>query len=179
MIWKDEGNKMEEKKPKSTILVLATMLFLAMFIALPPLFRVMYPKNEESSEIENKKTHILSCETISFAENIKIISKTLYEDDIAIRNTISYTLYTPTPEELAESVDAIAPDMTAAQAITYFKTIEDINVNENSNQTSVVITREIIENNPDKVELTNYLLENDLQVSYFEGQGFVCSKLEI
>lgn len=168
---------MKEKEPRSPLVVVAAMLFLALFIVLPPLFRAYVPKEEEVVETIIKK-HVLSCEGVYVNEKLKVIVKISYEDDVAVNNKITYMAYTPTEEDIKNDGE-IKPDKTAKEEITYFKTISDIQITEGSTQTMVVITDDVVENNPEQVELVNYLPVTDVAISNYEAQGFTCSKVEL
>ncbi len=164
---------MKEKKPKSTIVVLATMIFLAMFIVLPPLFRIYFPK-EEIVEEKDAVLSTLSCERVSPTEALKITMKILYEDSVPVNNTITYISYAPTPEEIVNDPGSMT-DMTAQAEINYFKSIADIEITENVSQTIVIITDEDVSNNPEQIQLTNYLADSDVMTSNFEAQGYICT----
>ncbi len=167
---------MKEKKPKSPVLVLATILFLAMFIALPPIFRALYPKGDEETKTEVNK-YMLACEYISVSENMKITSRISYEDDVAIKNTLTYLKYEPTEEEKLANAEN-SRDLTAIQEVALFKAIEGIEVSENESQTVAIITRKSLELNPDKVELERYLPTFDMAQSALEAQGYSCIRNE-
>ena len=166
---------MKEKKPKSPVLVVATIMFLAMFIVLPPLFRAYFPEEEEII-IEEVKKEVLSCDRVSILEKYKINVKLSYEDGVPTKNVITYIVYTPTDAEIAAG-DTSTADKTVAEELAFFKGIEDVSITESASQITVVIEMDDLINNPDKVELENYLKGMDVTISDLEAQGYTCTKI--
>lgn len=169
---------MNEKKTWSPFVVLLAILFLAVFIVVPPLFRSLYPKEEENAVPEVKK-QLLSCERIAFDEGYKVSNKILYEDAQAIKNTISYLVYTPTAEELSTKDDYALADMTVAEELAFFKETDVVEVNESGAQTVIILTPEIINNSDSKDLLTNYLFPLNAERAHLEAQGFTCTLLNM
>lgn len=170
---------MEKKKEKSPILVVMTIMFLLVFIVLPPLFRSLFPKKVE--EIEEKPTersvnYILVCEKILSSENVKVISEVVYKNDSAITNTITYTDYATESVQNETNTETDAVVKTTAEEIAYFKTIPGVQVTEDVGKTVVVIPKMVVNNNPEDLDLANYLLDVSKQSSYFEKKDFTCKK---
>lgn len=167
---------MKEKSPKSPILVLATMIFLAMFIILPPVFRLAFPAEEVVEEKEKVITSLF-CERVSISEMKKITTKITYEDGVPVKNVITYIEYTPTEEDKNNDTDNMA-DMTVAAELLYFKGINGIDILEKASQTVITVTDDNVVNNPQEVELTKYLSEREVALANYEAQGYSCTKTD-
>lgn len=165
---------MKEKAPKSPILVIATMMFLAMFIILPPLLRAYLPKEEEIVKVKIVK-HSLYCEKVFAKEKKKTTSRISYENDIAVKNVMTIMDYTPTKDE-TENKDN--DSINAEYEVNYLKSIAGAEVKENASQVVVTLTQQNAIDNPMDTNLLNYLSATEEEISYFEGRGFVCSKIE-
>lgn len=172
---------MNKKKEKSPILVIATIIFLLLFIVLPPLFRVLFPKETVKAEedvVPNVTNYILTCEKMLSDENTKVINEIVYKDGAAITNTITYMNYTSDIEQNASLDENVDTEKTISEELTYFKTIPGIQVTEDVDKTVVVIPKMVVTNNPENLDLANYLLDVTKQTSYLEGQGFTCTKVD-
>lgn len=191
---------MTQKKPKSPVLVISAIIFLLIFIILPPVFRVLIPK-QDVSVTEVKETFILSCEKNSLEEGYKIMSKLIYEDNSPTKNTISYIKNNATGTEnnnleqgngnnsVVEENGTVDSNVsggndailirTVTEEIEFFKAISGIKVNESESYTSVVITSNVVSSNNNNLELTNYFLSEDEQTLFFEERGFTCTKINL
>lgn len=165
---------MKEKEPKSPILVVATILFLLMFIVLPPVFRKFFPEEEVVVEEKVVKTS-LSCEKVSVSENMKVTTKISYENDVAVKNVMTFIVYTPTEEDIAAD-DGTVEGRICKEEITYLKSLNGVDVQENASQTVISFERKVIDDNPTAIEITNYLAEISVAISHFEAEGYICTK---
>lgn len=165
---------MKEKEPKSPILVVATIMFLSLFIILPPVFRKFFPEEEVVVEQEVVKTS-LSCEKVAVAENMKVTTKISYENDVAMKNVMTFIVYTPTDEDIAAD-DGTAEGRTCKEEINFLKSLTGADVQENASQTVISFGRKIIDDNPTAIEITNYLAEINVAMSHFEAEGYICTK---
>ena len=163
---------MNEKEPKSPILVVATIFFLSIFIILPPVFRQYFPKKEIVEEKEVVKSS-LSCEKVVVSENMKVITNISYEDDVAVKNVMTFIAYTPTAEDIASDGGTVYKK-TIKEEMLFLKGLEDVNVQENASQTIISFDRKVIDSNPTKIEIGNYLAEVMVATSYFEAEGYTC-----
>lgn len=167
---------MKEKSPKNPILVVLTIIFLSLFIILPPVFRAYLPKEPGYVEPEIVK-RTLYCEKISVVESKKITMKISYEDGVAVKNVLTFLNYTPTTDEIVNDA-GIVPEKTVVQEINYLKAIAGVNVNENSSQTVIEITRQNVVDNPTMPELGSYLEGMTEATERFESLGFTCSEVD-
>lgn len=167
---------MNEKKQKNPIIVILAIIFLAMFIVLPPLFRKMYPKEEDVVEVVNK-SHILTCERISVVNNYKISYKVTYNNGKPTKNVVLFDYYTPTE---AEKTVADSNVMTAEEELNYFKGIEGVEVAQDGNRFSLTITSATIDNVDVNSGLNDYFKSSSSeQQMFFEEQGYSCSIVEL
>lgn len=164
---------MNNKKEKSPILVVATMIFLAMFIVFPPLFRTYFPKDDVGSADVDVVKSVLECEKVSVSENMKVISTITYENDIAISNVMDFSLYVPTEEDIAADGGTIL-DSTIQQELEFLKNIPSVDIQTSDNQTIIKLTKQNITNSPQYSELSGYFDKQDLLISKFESRGYYC-----
>lgn len=160
---------MKEKKEKSPIVVFATILFLSMFIILPPVFRAMFPKEQPTEVVKT----FLVCEKISVKEKMKAVSKVTYEDGMAINNKMTFSNYTPTEEELAASGE-IELTQTIESEMTYLKTVSGVKKDIKDGIVVVDITLDLIKKHPDELQLNDYLLDAELVTSFLESNDYLC-----
>lgn len=164
---------MNNKKEKSPILVVATMMFLAMFIVFPPLFRTYFPKDDVGSADVDVVRNVLECEKVSVSENMKVVSTVTYENDVAISNVMDFSLYVPTEEDIAAD-SGVVLDSTIQQELDYLKTIPSVDVQTGENQIVIKLTKQNVLDNPEQLELASYFDKKDLLISKFESRGYYC-----
>lgn len=157
------------KKEKSNVLVVFTILILVLFIALPPIFRMTYPK--ENLTIGNKiqeqnKLVLLTCRGVSLSDGYEITSYTRYINGVVKNNTITFTT------SGAADISSVTP--SALEQLNAFKTVEGL-VIENETSTTVTIDSNILSANP---ILVNYLQEKAQQKAYYESMGYTCTEIE-
>lgn len=167
---------MQTKKEKSPVLVISTIIALAIFIILPPVFRVAFPK-DEPKENTTETISLLTC-TKTSTDSYIITSKVKYADNIPDRNTIIYSKSSQEIQPQTSSPTANNATRLAMDEISFFKGIKDIKVTETENTTTVTIKQENIDNNIDNIELANYLLPLDEQQEYYQEQEYTCSITE-
>ena len=164
---------MKEKKEKSPIVVFAAILFLAIFIVLPPVFRLLYPKEQEVDVVKT----VMVCEKISIKESLKAVSKISYENGNAVNNQMTFSKYTPTEEEIATSGD-IELTQTIESEMTFLKTVAGVKKDIKDGDVVINVTLDLVKKNPDQVQLNEYLLNADLVVSSFESNDYSCKTVE-
>lgn len=166
---------MKGKKEKPTWLVLCTIVFLALFIALPPILRTTMPKEIEVVEEKVVKSG-LYCEKVVVKENKKIMVTISYENDVAMQNKTIFMNYTPTAEDM--EIEDIDSGMTVEQEIAFLKAIKGVIVDENASQTVIKISGQVLTDNPTVPQLDNYMSATKTATSHYESMGYYCSKLE-
>ena len=162
-----------EKAEKSPLVVIATMMFLAMFIIVPPLLRTYMPKEDDGVSVVIVKKS-LYCEKIAVKEKRKITVDVLYENDVVSKNVISFMDYTPSKGE-KDSVEGI---MSAEHEELFLKSVVGADIEENASQTVITLSYQQAIDNPMNVEILNYVGGYDVVYSYFIDNGYACSKIE-
>lgn len=163
---------MNEKAPKSPLVVVATMMFLTMFIIVPPLLRTYMPKEETDTKVVIEK-HNLYCEKVAVKEKKKITADVFYENGIAVKNKVTFMDYTPSKDEK----DLGNGNMNIEHEIIFLKSIVGVDIDENASQTTITLTQQNAIDNPMNIELLNYIGATDVVTNYFESHGFLCSKI--
>ena len=163
---------MNEKAPKSPLVVVATMMFLAMFIIVPPLLRAYMPKEETETKVVIEK-HNLYCEKVAVKDKKKITADVFYENGIAVKNKVIFMDYTPDADEK----DSDKGNMNVEHEILFLKSIVGVDIDDNASQTAITWTQQNAIDNPMNIELLNYIGAEDVVTNYFESNGFACSKI--
>ena len=164
---------MKEKKPISPNIVFATILFLLMFIALPPYFRFMFPKEEVV--VDTSKKYTLVCSKVSVNEKMRIVSKIDYEDHAPVINKITYMPYAADDTDVInkESANKV---LSAAEELALFRKVEGILIKDVKLTTVVTIEKANIDANQDNLDLLNFFLPTfEEQMTYYQGQGYSCN----
>ena len=84
---------MKKKTEYSTMTVMMVIFFLALFIVLPPFFRVMFAEEEIKIVSENKALLICTKDAAE-SEGFNVTSSTYYVNDNVEKNTINFFLKT-------------------------------------------------------------------------------------
>lgn len=168
------------KKEKSPVVVILSIVFLSLFIILPPTFRKLVPKqtisNNKNQNDIRPKLIIINCNKIYVNEMYQVNSKTKYVDNVPT-NTVTYQKITTLPDDYTQTSND--ESTTAEEEIAYFKSL--VNINEVSQETSTrfVIDNNLISSNPADQTLINYLSNSpDTQKLYFESIGYTCNRME-
>ena len=168
------------KKEKSPVLVVFCIFLLSLFVILPPVFRKMIPRKEETNnqeELQRPKLVIVNCNIIYPNELYQVNSRTKYSGDNPPVNTIGFTKLEALPENYQPS--NIVPTTNVTEELTYLKSIPNIQFIENQNVTTFTIDNAIISSIPDDVKISQYLSEDyDMQKTTFETLGYTCNILE-
>ncbi len=167
---------MKQKEEYSPLVVGAAILFLAMFIALPPLFRVLYP--EEVVEDEQVNTsQILNCERISIKNNYKILYRITYENGAPLRNNISFEEYAPSD---ADKAVAKPDEFGAAEELTLFQGVMKEQITQNGTTYSLTITNDIVKSADPNSGITDYFKGGaGEQQAFLEGLGATCTMIDL
>lgn len=169
------------KKEKSPVLVIFCIFLLSLLIILPPVFRKYIPKEDindkEYLQQERSKLVIVNCNRIYQDELYQVRSKTKYVDGVLDSNILTYQLLETLPEGFVPS--QIAPTTTAGADLTYFKSLQGINVVLNANITTITLDEALLVNNPNDTLLIQYLQSDyELQKQSYESLGYNCNILE-
>ena len=174
------------KKEKSPILVILTIFFLSLFIILPPTFRKLVPKEEKKKTIS--KLTVVICNKMYTSELYRVNSKTKYDSDGTIVNTITYTVIDASQiqqntEQSIENYEQVqenndTTDSIAAE-LNYFKSIPNLDIVDSVGSTVVTINQREIDSHPTESKLISYLSDNPKsQKSFYEELGYTCNIIE-
>lgn len=164
------------KKEKSPVLVISCILFLLMFIILPPVFRKYIPKEADDRNLNLDKLEILTCTKTSVSEMYKIISKCKYRNGIFESNTIEIEKLL---EISAETNGIDAPStITIASENANLASINGINSTVNNNLITYVIDNNLIQNNSNNEILKKYIQNLTEQKNMYESLSYTCNIME-
>lgn len=181
------------KREKSPILVVICMLFLLIFIIVPPVFRKYIPKQIDTNSTEKVKNtiKILKCNKTFSNEFYQVNSSTKYVDDKIVSNTIRYQKIDSTQNNNSENnqnsnsnednvtLDDAASVVTVNDEYNYFSSLSDINITSNDSLTTVVINKKSLESNDSETTLKNYYQDSiSSQKKFYENMGYTCNILE-
>lgn len=168
---------MNEKKPISPILVILAIIFLAIFIVVPPLFRVMYPVEVEEPV---DTAHILTCTRVSVKNNYLVTNKVTYNNERPVKNVITFDPYIPSDDDIA---NADPNEFTSSEELSLFSSNEKVTIAEDNGKYTLTLTGEVvaaISNSEEPSDIGNYFLSTSSeQRTYLEGIGYSCSVVEL
>lgn len=165
---------MNEKKPISPILVILAIVFLAVFIVVPPLFRVMYPVEVEEPM---DTAHILTCTRVSIKNNYLVTNKVTYNNDSPTKNVVTFDPYVPTDDDMA---NADVNELAASDELAIFSNNGSITVAEEAGKFTLTLTPEVMATAGDAGDVSNYFLPSSSeQQTYLAGIGYSCSIVEL
>lgn len=169
------------KKEKSPVLVILCIVFLSLFIILPPTFRAIIPRtivedNNDSSS--NPKLVIINCNKIYPNELYQVNSKTKFVNNTST-NIITYQKLETLPDNYVSSTVSDVDETNATTEIAYFKNLVEIKMKENENMVRFTIDNNLINNNQTDTTLVNYLAASpDMQKTNYENLGYTCNRME-
>lgn len=165
------------------------MVFLLLFIILPPVLRKFSPKESIIDKQPQNKIVLLTCRKTSDDGLYDINSKTKFTNGEPSSVTISYKTITEeqSPVENGESAGnqqgevVTSPEQQTIYAdndIEMFRNLVDADIREDETTFSVLMTKVVIESNPDVKMLNDYFQLLPKQRKYYENMGYTCTKLE-
>lgn len=185
---------MKEKKEMSNVVVYFLIVFLLIFIVIPPVLRAFVPKREENvPSTPKEKIVLLTCNKTSEDQQYKINSKTKFLNGEAVNVLLTYqkpvSSVPPTPENGKENntsgddtvlpSENVEPIVTTEEAeLDIFRNLKNATIVEDEAKFSITMNQETLSSNSDVEFLSNYfgLLSN--QKKYYEGLGYICTKVE-
>lgn len=173
---------MEEIKQKySTFTVVIVIIFLAMFIVLPPLSRVLYPdENVESNENESTTptdSGTLVCSRVYEKTNLSITANINFENGQILSNIITFSNTDKITSENEIDTEAGRDEYREFSTLlnTFSKVSEeeldvtkDLNIVTLNNDSSI----DKLEN---KIEIQKHLQDYDKLKSFYESNSYVCA----
>ena len=185
----------EKKLKGKKIAAITTIICLAIFNMLPPIFRQVFPKQEETKEVkETKKNEVLKCSKNVVLEGYSITSSFKYENNKPIKNTIIFKILTEeekqslqttesnnqttTTETEQTSQEAIST-RTVAEEISFFKGILQDDLSQGETTITAIIDQNVITENENNLELANYFMTLKKQQAYYESQNYSCEVIKL
>lgn len=174
---------MNKNKEKSTGLVLFTIFVLLLFIVLPPVFRVLFPKVEIDTN-NDKVITVLNCSRDSYSDGYHINIKSKYIDNkiksseivISPLDVNNGNIVVDDNQNIVNNTDT-ASYITASQMVTFFSSLNNIQIEYNDAGTKILIDSKLINNNSEQVELNSYFTDLDIEEKYFINQGYKCNTI--
>lgn len=197
---------MKKKQEYSNSLVMMVIFILALPIALPPFFRIMFPA-EETTVVEDNK-YLLVCSKDESAEGYTANSSSYYINDQIQKNTINFFKAAPTVSQKIKEIltqynvapdsgiimvegeentevptdtpsEESTPQRSLLDEIEFFRNIQGINFNESDTGISLEITNDSLIANEGNLELGSYLTDYNSLESFYTNMGYTCYKEDL
>lgn len=166
------------QKKLHSIRAVIIIIILSLFIILPPLSRLLFPKVEEAKSKNNDKITLLTCTRNYAEENIKETVEVRY-----INAKINQTkiVYTAMSEKEYLAMNITENDFLPSTELFYFQSIEGISIDQSAEKTTVLITQDTIDKNPNNQEFKeNYFNDKKIdQKIYFTNRYYECEETTI
>ena len=168
------------KKEKSPILVISCILFLFLFIILPPVFRKYIPKEEakKDNQIESKQElSILQCSRIFPTDLYQVTAKVKYINGSISTNTITYRKIETVPDDYQEPVEETP--LVLMDEYNYLTNLPNIEKKAEEPNPILVINSNTIKNNDSDENLKLYF-QDDItkQEEFYKEKGYTCNTME-
>lgn len=162
------------KKAKNPILVILSILFLSLFIILPPLFRTYMKENDMVTKPPVKdKIQILKCYKYFKEEFYRVSSSVRYKNDLIDSNTIIYEKVEQVPDDVLDN-----QSITVNEEYALFKSLNNVDISTEGTATIIKIDQSLIDNNLDNSHLPNYYQPLEEQRLFYESMGYTCNELD-
>ena len=171
-------NEIEQKYSNTTVFL--TIAFLALFIVIPPLARILYPKEEQqplvNQEVEEESltNGSLVCNKDFENTGLSITSTASYEDGTITSNAIIFTnLSNITTLDGIESDAGKKEFDEYSKTLALFQTIDPTHIQTQEGATAITLDDTVI-SSPDDT-LASYYQDPDSQQQFFTDEGYTCS----
>lgn len=168
---------MEQVKQKyPTFLVILVIIFLSIFIIVPPISRVLFPKevvDDKEEVVEESDAIVLNCQKKYENTKLSIISTSNYLEDTIIDNTITFnnpSNITSTTVKEEEKKDF----ENYSSLLKVFDGIDEEYMIEDTLDTRIFIDETLLEKYSNNKNITNQFQEIEKQQKYYESLGFTC-----
>jgi len=196
--------KQTSKKGSSNLFVYILMLFLLLFIVIPPVLRAFVPKTKENVlEPKKEKIVLLTCNKTSEDQSYQMSSKTKFLNGEATSVTLTYEKKNSnssgegsditqseveggvqsSPDIEGANTNSVAPNPSHSFSnleaeFEIFRNLGDATVIEDETKFSVTMTPETVASNNSIESLNDYFRLLPNQKKYYEEAGYVCTKVE-
>ena len=163
----------QNKKTVSTSTVIITIIFLSMFIIIPPITRILY--KEEVEPID--KVITMTCTKQYNNAALSIVSIATFTGENISTNKITFTNENKL-SELDNMTDLFAQsDVTDYfQILGNFSELNDNFITENETSKTIEIDSELVETITDNSSILSHFQEKDLLERYYVDNGFICTE---
>lgn len=167
---------MKKKQYPSPIIMVICIILLAIPIVCPPLFRYLYPVDDEIVEVINY-SYILNCSRDIYIDNYKVSYKTTYDNGVPTNLIGSFVKTEYSSDEIANA----NPDMVNFETeLNIFKNYENIVINENNGSYNFNLTEELLPPVENDNGIRNYYKSTiEEQEKFYEDNGYVCSRIDL
>lgn len=146
---------------------------LSLLIILPPLFRLFFPKIDETKIKNNDKITLLTCTRNYAEEQITETVEVRY-----INSKVNQTKITYSTMAIAEysMINGVESDILPSIELSYFQSLSGVAIEQKDSKTIVTINQNTIDRNPSNQDLKeNYFNDKLLsQKIYFTNRYFQC-----
>lgn len=184
-----------EKKIKGKkVAAITAIICLAIFNMLPPIFRQVFPKPEETKTVKvTKKNQVLKCSKNVISEGYTVTSSFKYENNEPIKNTIIFKTLTEEEKQSLQTTDSntetttqidqttkeSVSTRTITEEIAFFKEILKDDLSQGETTITAIIDKEVITENKSNLELANYFMSLKKQQAYYENQNYSCEIIRL
>lgn len=151
---------------------------LSLLIILPPLFRLFFPKIDETKIKNNDKITLLTCTRNYAEEQITETVEVRY-----INSKVNQTKITYSTMAIAEysMINGVESDILPSIELSYFQSLSGVAIEQKDSKTIVTINQDTIDRNPSNQDLKeNYFNDKLLsQKIYFTNRYFQCDNTTV
>jgi len=158
-----------KKKEKSTVTVVVTILFLSLFIILPPLFRSMFPASKEILTPEMETLTVLNCTKDVASELFRVTTRAVYTENGFKNTTLTYTSFEDDDELSFNQLSGYS----ALQELEIFRSLPEVNIQEIDN-TRIIKLDSTYAKNPSTL-IQSHIMDITDQKKLYETAGFTCN----
>lgn len=151
------------------------IFILLLLIILPPLFRVLFPKVEEIKTKNNNNIKLLTCTRNYAQEQTTATVEVRYINSKVNQTKITYSSMPATEYSVINTAEN---DILPSMELSYFQSIQGINISQSDDKTVIIINQDTINSNPDNQELKENYFNDKLinQKIYFTNRYYECDE---
>lgn len=167
-----------KKKQVETSTVLITIAFLAIFIIMPPLSRILYqeeeqPNNPDSGEVATENISMTCIKSLSTGDSITSTSE--FNNGQIISNRISLSSQTVITSTSVENQNDI---QKYNSLLNLFQNIEGQNIEADitdpSSKITLIINKTLVNSTTEEI-ITSQFQDQSTLMAYYQEKGYQCS----
>lgn len=154
------------------------IFILSLLIILPPLFRVLFPKAEETKPKNNNTIRLLTCTKNYAEEQTTTTVEVRYINSKVNQTKITYSPIAATKYSIMNTSES---DILPSLELSYLQSIQGINITQSDNKTIIIINQNTIDQNPNNQELKENYFNDKLidQKIYFTNRYYECNETTV